>query len=327
MKLFNFAAFLSIIVPLAQSAYILVIDNNNIPSDVTENDGNTITITNVYNYSYIGQDIDQAQAILNIYQNNENTDNNNNNNNNNDDNNNTNDDETDANTDTDTNTNNNNNNDVMNCEGVATYMAVYRLNWIRTTTPRGFPGTGGYRNGGAHFSEFVGASHNSKYNMWNPEESASNAIRKLAEEGDYKPLVSDLEDAKDDGNVLDMDLSEFLDSGVGESVNAFEVDNSRSFFSSAGMIAPSPDWFLGVADVELCDRKTGKWKQVALDGFPLYAYDAGTDAGLSFDSDNKKMSPFIPIFRLTGENPDSSKSAFYGRDERPFGDLTIVRVD
>lgn len=214
-----------------------------------------------------------------------------------------------------------------NCEGKATYRAVYRLNWIRTTTPRGFPGTGGYENGGAHFSEFVGASHNSKYSMWESGELATNSIRRLAEDGNYKPLVSDLEDEKDDSNVLDMDLSYFLDSGVGQSINTFDVDKKHTLFSSAGMIAPSPDWYLGVSDVELCDRKTGKWKQVALDGFPLYAYDAGTDSGLSFNSDNKKTTPFVPISRLTGENPDARKSAFYGRDERPFGDVTIERLD
>ena len=41
------------------------------------------------------------------------------------------------------------------------------------------------------------------------------------------------------------------------------------------MVAPSPDWFSGVASLDLCNHNTGEWKDsITMD---LKAYDAGTD--------------------------------------------------
>lgn len=47
-------------------------------------------------------------------------------------------------------------------------------------------------------------------------------------------------------------------------------------------IVPSPDWFVGVDSLDLCDG--GSWReQVAVD---LHPYDAGTDSGFTFSSPN-----------------------------------------
>lgn len=50
---------------------------------------------------------------------------------------------------------------------------------------------------------------------------------------------------------------------------------------------PSPDWFVGINSVNLCEG--GQWKQeVTLD---LHPYDAGTDSGFTFSSPNFPTSP------------------------------------
>lgn len=49
------------------------------------------------------------------------------------------------------------------------------------------------------------------------------------------------------------------------------------------MIAPSPDWFIAVRDVELYEK--GKW--ITDKTVEVGAYDAGTDAGVNFTSPNK----------------------------------------
>lgn len=50
---------------------------------------------------------------------------------------------------------------------------------------------------------------------------------------------------------------------------------------------PSPDWFVGVDSLNLCEG--GQWKQeVTLD---LQPYDAGTDSGFTFSSPNFPTSP------------------------------------
>jgi hypothetical protein len=62
------------------------------------------------------------------------------------------------------------------------------------------------------------------------------------------------------------------------------------------MIAPSPDWFVGVSGLELF--RDGLWRrQVTVE---LQAYDAGTDSGIDFVSPNEATQPARPIALLTG---------------------------
>lgn len=52
-------------------------------------------------------------------------------------------------------------------------------------------------------------------------------------------------------------------------------------------IVPSPDWFVGVDSIDLCDGD--HWKEnVSVDLFP---YDAGTDSGFTFSSPNFETIP------------------------------------
>ena len=52
-------------------------------------------------------------------------------------------------------------------------------------------------------------------------------------------------------------------------------------------IVPSPDWFIGVDSLNLCDGD--HWKEsIHLD---LYPYDAGTDSGFTFSSPNFETLP------------------------------------
>jgi hypothetical protein len=61
-------------------------------------------------------------------------------------------------------------------------------------------------------------------------------------------------------------------------------------------IVPSPDWFVGVDSVDLCEG--GHWKeQVALD---LYPHDAGTDSGFTFSSPNFATIPQDTVTEVSG---------------------------
>ena len=89
------------------------------------------------------------------------------------------------------------------------------------------------------------------------------------------------------------------------------------------MISPSPDWFLGVHDLSLCNTTTGKWQDsVKRDLFP---YDSGTDDGKTFVS-NPDIQPTTPqknIHRLTKDIEGSLKG-----DEaiKSFGTFTFVKT-
>lgn len=68
--------------------------------------------------------------------------------------------------------------------------------------------------------------------------------------------------------------------------------------SLMGKIIPSPDWFVGVDSLDLCDG--GQWVQeVSLD---LYPYDAGTDSGFTFSSPNYLTVPQENITQVTADN-------------------------
>lgn len=52
-------------------------------------------------------------------------------------------------------------------------------------------------------------------------------------------------------------------------------------------IVPSPDWFVGIDSLNLCEGD--HWKgNISLD---LYPYDAGTDSGFTFSSPNFETIP------------------------------------
>jgi hypothetical protein len=62
------------------------------------------------------------------------------------------------------------------------------------------------------------------------------------------------------------------------------------------MIAPSPDWFVGVSGLSL--RSGDLWiDELVVD---LDPYDAGTDSGISFGDPDSNTNPQDPISLITG---------------------------
>lgn len=52
-------------------------------------------------------------------------------------------------------------------------------------------------------------------------------------------------------------------------------------------VIPSPDWFVGVDSLNLCEA--GQWKEEVT--FDLHPFDAGTDSGFTFSSPNFPTMP------------------------------------
>ena len=61
------------------------------------------------------------------------------------------------------------------------------------------------------------------------------------------------------------------------------------------MLAPSPDWFVGVDSHELCEN--GRWRE-AWHIITLLPYDSGTDSGSQFIGRDQETVPPMPIFRI-----------------------------
>ena len=89
------------------------------------------------------------------------------------------------------------------------------------------------------------------------------------------------------------------------------ADSMHDQLTVISMVAPSPDWFSGVASLDLCNHNTGEWKDsITLD---LKASDAGTPRGMTFTAaddaiEDKKIIRTVKCrgYAFCGERGDSS---------------------
>jgi hypothetical protein len=94
----------------------------------------------------------------------------------------------------------------------------------------------------------------------------------------------------------------------------FELDDQFPLVTLVTMIAPSPDWFVGVHGLPLFEN--GEW--IGKTVIDLRPYDAGTDSGVTFTSANAVTSPREPIHELSDTFP------FQGTG--PLGTFTFLRL-
>ena len=87
------------------------------------------------------------------------------------------------------------------------------------------------------------------------------------------------------------------------------------------MIAPSPDWFIGVHDIDLCNTTTGEWIDSVVRN--LFPYDAGTDSGEEFSSPDLISNPKQKIHLLTNNITGSFKS---DQPIKRFGTFTFEKT-
>ncbi len=72
-------------------------------------------------------------------------------------------------------------------------------------------------------------------------------------------------------------------------------------------LVPSPDWFVGIDSLNLCEGDN--WiENLSLD---LYPYDAGTDSGFTFSSPNFETIPQDKITQVMSKSGQPYKSYLY----------------
>lgn len=105
----------------------------------------------------------------------------------------------------------------------------------------------------------------------------------------------------------------------------FRADNQHHLLSLVSKIYPSPDWFVGVSDLELC-LENGQWIEEKI--VNLYPYDAGTDSGATYTSPDQPTLPREAIRRIKPNNPNDPRSPFYdpeNKEMKPLAKLYITR--
>ena len=169
----------------------------------------------------------------------------------------------------------------------ARYRVTFEADWSQETHPISFPND-------PHFSGLIGATHNDQGYLWRSGELASDGIEQMAETGGKSMLQSEIVSLAQSG-ITNQLLS---GSGIPNSPDSvsleFSINRSHHLVSLVSMIAPSPDWFVGVDSLPL--REGGQWiEELTVD---LQAYDSGTDSGREYDSGNVDTQPAEPIFHI-----------------------------
>ena len=174
-----------------------------------------------------------------------------------------------------------------NAQEVAQFKVLFETSWSAQTHPVAFPGN-------PHFSGLIGTTHNSDVTYWREGQLASTGIQSMAETGSKTSLISIFNDS-DDAGMSDVRISA---GGIGNSPGSiavsFSTRESHPLLTLVSMLAPSPDWFVGVTGLPL--RSPEGW--IAYQEVDLYTYDAGTDSGTSYTSANSATVPAVPISRL-----------------------------
>jgi hypothetical protein len=163
-------------------------------------------------------------------------------------------------------------------EGSASYQLTFDATWSEQTHPSDFPSN-------PHFSGLIGASHSPTARLWEEGSTATPGIKNMAETGSKSPLDSEILELINGGTVCYQISGDGIGISPGVVTVTFTVNQECPEVSVVSMIAPSPDWFVGVSGLNL--RVNGKWIEEKT--VVLFPYDAGTDSGASYTSVNQPM--------------------------------------
>ena len=167
----------------------------------------------------------------------------------------------------------------------ATYRVTFQGTWTTTVTPGGVPS-------GAHFTTLIGAVHNDSVTFWSSGGTASAGVEAVAELGTTGAFKSEINANTNAVAVIEKSLPS---GGTPTATVDFTVTTAHPLVTLLTMVAPSPDWFVGVSGLSLLDAQ-GDWLALQT----LFPYDAGTEEGTEFSLSNTATSPQGTITSIKG---------------------------
>jgi len=179
------------------------------------------------------------------------------------------------------------NKDDDKAEGIE-YTVTFTFNWNSLDFPEDYPSN-------AHFSKLIGWNHLPTSDFFELGTLASEGIEVMAETGSITPLDSEINAKIVNGEGINLYVDDPLSSGTGSVSLNIIVDSEFSSVTLVSMIAPSPDWYVGVVNFNLLEN--GEFVQEKI--VKALVYDSGTDSGVTFTSGNIDTSPKEPITLFT----------------------------
>lgn len=191
----------------------------------------------------------------------------------------------------------------------ARYKVTFEGTWTAKSHPLDYPKA-------AHFSALIGATHTAGYAIFQDGGLATPGLKRLAEMGQHSPLDREIGEAMKDGKVGALITGTPIKPPPGNVSVTFDIDDAHPLVSIVAMIAPSPDWFAGVAAMKL--REGDGW--VARKTYTVYGWDAGTDSGTTFLAPDQETTPRQSVRLLA--------SPQFWSDGRlvPVGTFTFTRL-
>jgi hypothetical protein len=172
--------------------------------------------------------------------------------------------------------------------GPAEYTVVLKSTWTPRTHPFEYPT-------GAHFSGLIGASHTPSYTLFAVGRRPTPGLERLSEEGKHGPLNDEIRAAIAAGTAGELFETGALKNFKDSVVTTVRVAPAHPLVSLVAMVAPSPDWFTGVAKVNLVEN--GTWVRTRT--LRLVAYDSGGDDGKTYKAADRNTNPKKPTSRAT----------------------------
>jgi len=194
-------------------------------------------------------------------------------------------------------------------EDTAVYKLTFDSVWSAQTHPNSFPP-------GPHFSGLVGGTHNGLVAFWEVGTDATNGIELMAETGSKTTLIAEVNAAIIGGNAGSVISGPGIGLSPGSAQVTFTATQDFPLASVVTMIAPSPDWFVGVSGVSLFNGNV--WEDEVV--VSLQPFDAGTDNGVNYTSPNQNTQPAVSIFEITGFPFE------VGGIVPPLGTFTFTRI-
>jgi hypothetical protein len=170
----------------------------------------------------------------------------------------------------------------------AEYEVTFTSTWTATNHPHEYPEAGTFS--APHFSGLIGATHDASYHIIRSGEMPTPGLERLSEEGKHAPLDDEIKRSIAAGHAGTLfTTGPVKDFSMPVSAR-FKADANHPMVSFVAMIAPSPDWFTGAADVALMEN--GAWVQEK--SLDLLAWDSGGDDGMTYKADDRDTSPKKP---------------------------------
>jgi hypothetical protein len=169
----------------------------------------------------------------------------------------------------------------------AEYTVTFEATWSAQTHPVDYPSN-------SHFSGLIGATHDASVSFWQLGGLASPGIESMAETGSKSPLLVEIGDEMTAGGADVLISGGGINPSPGSVSVSFQIDLDYPRVTLVSMIAPSPDWFVGVSDLSLLE--SGDWVEEKV--VTIWPYDSGTDDGTTYSSYDQDTDPAEPITQI-----------------------------